>query len=74
MYNKRDISSEEKYQKAHLMKCISNMGYFGGVTFVEEVKKKCLQRLIEVRLLIGTCSREEKKTIFIKLWNLRDKV
>lgn len=38
---------------------------------MEEVDKRRLQRLIEVRLLIGTRSQEERKPILGKLQNLR---
>lgn len=53
------------------MKFISNLGYLGGGTLVGEVEKG-LQSFINVRLLIGARSREERKTIFCKLQNHLD--
>lgn len=52
------------------MDFINNLEYFGRGNLLEEVEKKCLQRLIDIWLLIGTHSWVERMTIFGKFWNL----
>lgn len=59
-------------QKAWFMKFINNLGYLWWGTLVDEVEKKHLQCLIDIWLLIGARSLEEKKTIIGKLQNLQD--
>lgn len=67
MYNENDLSGEAWYQKGRLVKFINNLGYIEGVTPMEEVDKKQLNRLIGVQLLIRARSWEERRTIFGKL-------
>ncbi|CAI8614261.1 unnamed protein product [Vicia faba] len=46
-----------------LMSLVKDMGYLGSDIPHEEVDLKCLKHLIDTLLLVGACSREERKII-----------
>lgn len=48
VYKREDLSNEARYQKARLVKFISNLRYIRGGTSVEEVDKKRLQHFLDV--------------------------
>lgn len=52
VYKEEDLTVEYFYQKKWLMSFISDLGYFGGGTSMDEDDRKCLQRLINIQLLI----------------------
>lgn len=41
-YKEKDLLYEAMYQKKRLMNFISDLGYFGGVTYMEEANWKHL--------------------------------
>lgn len=45
---------------------INRLGYLGGGVPPAEAGRKHLNRLIDVSLLIGTCSREDLWIVFVK--------
>lgn len=51
-YKEKDLLYEAMYQKKRLMNFISDLGYFGGVTYMEEANWKHLYRLIDDQLVI----------------------
>lgn len=51
--------------KARQVKFINNLGHLRGGTPIKEADKRGLQHLIDVQLLIGTRSLEERKTFFV---------
>lgn len=72
VYKKKELFDEARYQKPRLIKFINNLGYLGEGTHVEEIKNKCLQRLINVQLMIGGFPWEEINIIFGTFQNLHD--
>lgn len=65
IYKEWDLPNKARYQKARQVKFINNLGHLRGGTPIKEVDKRGLQHLIDVQLLIGTCSPEERKTFFV---------
>lgn len=67
IYKEGDLPNKARYQKARQVKFINNLGHLRGGTPIKEADKRDSQHLINVWLLIGTHSQEERKNIFFKL-------
>lgn len=65
VYKDNDLTIEDLYQKKRLMSFFIDLGYFRGGTPTEETDQKCLQRIINVQLLMETRSSEERKVFLV---------
>lgn len=66
VYKEEDFSDKDSYQKKRPVEFVNNLGYFGGGVPLIEADKKCLKRLIDVWLLIGPRSCEDRQIAFGK--------
>lgn len=66
VYKEWDFYDEDSYQKKIFIDFIDKLGYLGGEVPPAEAGRKHLNRLIDVSLLIGTCSREDLRIVFVK--------
>lgn len=60
-YKGDDLSQEELYLKMRLKSFVKDQGYPRGVNPQDETARKHLKRLIDSRLLMDACTREERK-------------